>query len=408
MPIDFDDFDFDLLFKLNCSIPALLKATNARLRKIWPELAYLAFHEFQRRMAVHVNLIYRVPHDDKLDATVLEEVIKGVTTRAYWAGSEPTDDVAWGSVEVQTLETAEVIDGNWFEARKARLATETGKPDRTIKTVDDAIGYGAKDLTSGRPWARGKARGAFLARLSEVAESTPCPNCFEKGQPEFCSSNFHREFGRSSNTFSCSAFRGRTSGWSPHHLTLGALREERKLLGRMAGSVRRGECEPDFNLIERIFHGIASSGSLGGVMGMLTKGPVRDHDRWLTSSRARLIEGVVTYDDDPAEVAETAEVATTAEPAETAVASATAETAEIERRWEATGKSPLNGALAHAKGKRRAVDLRTLAEVNRRFAGLKSPRAPPRTQAPGLARNPGGAIGPKVTVETCVRDGARE
>ncbi|MCT2043673.1 hypothetical protein M3D15_10120 [Pseudoclavibacter alba] len=249
VPVDMDSYDYAGQVRWNRDHGALWRRTNIYLRRSLPEFDYAVVREFQKRGAIHLHVLLRLPAGTRFVEAkeAIERVVESVSVSPF----DSEKPVVWGEqVDVQDLGLIGV----------GRAVEESAS--RAVRYIGKVIGYVAKTFTHEvsllRSTPQGRAAMAHQEKLRNAAhklEYEPKKPMMTKEWPEdpeypglpdvskpyeivktdtltYLPERNHsgrkENFGAANQVVTVSRKTNNRRGWSIHGLTRKKLHEERK------------------------------------------------------------------------------------------------------------------------------------------------------------------------------------
>lgn len=227
--VDFDSYRFDEVVQWNNHVGKLWNATNTKLKKLLPTMDYIKVAEWQKRGALHLHVILRIPRADWHEALVHSKEHQ----------CSLVDDI-------QELVRTVVVEDRWIWGQKAldiREIKTASDRKQAARYLAKALGYVTKDLAEDAPH-RSREITEHFRRLDEAARDMACDCC--EGGAFSCGRLCHRRWGARSSTMSKSRGGAARRGWCS--LRRCDLVDRRREFARWAAARDRAE--------ESLWHGL--------------------------------------------------------------------------------------------------------------------------------------------------------
>jgi hypothetical protein len=209
VPVSMDEYRYEDQFRFNYSLPGLLTQTMRRVGYRWQKSTYFVSTEAQRRGAMHLHGLIRVPNEaGRPTATDIADVMSRARATDAWG-----DKMGWGNIVVAEVE---VRSSEYWG----------GKATGSVKYVDEAVRYIVKEVCADVPDATGLL-GEHLANCDFFARDTQCPSCPPEGGR--CAALAHSQHGARGHRvkYSRGAAGADRGGWSLTGVSRRTMHEER-------------------------------------------------------------------------------------------------------------------------------------------------------------------------------------
>lgn len=240
-------YRYDDQIRWHQALPRLWNAALSRMRRLAPSLEYFAVREWQRRGALHMHIVTRVPVAESVPASVLGAAAAGVEVVHPLTG----EIHSWGSI----WDARDIDSSARPEHHEDVRASESSNPARLIWYVSKALGYSQKSVTTDRPLTPRLAAHRIMLEAAArrvrcaqcpaglpractqadhddwgIADWRDCPRCSLGGDAALgdCPARSHRNLGAPSQVVTYSRTTARRTGWSLTGLTRRRQREARQ------------------------------------------------------------------------------------------------------------------------------------------------------------------------------------
>ncbi len=214
--IDLEEYRFDEVVEWNHHLGRLWNATNTKLKKLLPSMDYIKVAEWQRRGALHLHVILRIPRRDwHLLAVEHDRQGKCLMLR------------------IREQASSVVVDNRWVWGDKALDLREikTGSDrEKAARYLAKALAYVTKDIAEDGGQIKGYEARRHFERLDCAARDMKCECC--EGGACACGRLCHRRWGARSSTMSKSRGGKDRIGWC-NLRRLDLLRARREYAQRM-------------------------------------------------------------------------------------------------------------------------------------------------------------------------------
>ncbi|WP_426718578.1 replication initiator [Corynebacterium auriscanis] len=195
--VDVDEYRFDEVVEWNHNVGKLWNATNTKLKKLLPSMDYVKVSEWQRRGALHLHVILRIPRQEWHLASAQKEAENTSLRR-----------------EIRKLIMSIVVEDRWVWGDKAldlqEIETE-GDRGKAAFYLAKALAYVTKDVAGESGEVVGIEAREHFELLDCAARDMGCDSC--DGGAFACGKLCHRRWGARSSTMSKSRGGKDRIGW---------------------------------------------------------------------------------------------------------------------------------------------------------------------------------------------------